>query len=269
MRVLLTNDDGIHAPGLMALNRALCSHHEVHVVAPEVEMSAVGHAITLSSPLRVRRVNREGAFFGHAVSGTPADCVKIAVQELLDKPPDVVLSGINLGANVGVNVLYSGTVSAATEGAFLGIRSAAISLDTLRDPDFRFAGAFARGLISYLCENGLRAGTALNVNIPDRPPSEIAGVAVTRQGVSRFKESFDRRIDPRGNIYYWLTGETPVEPENPDTDGAALKEGWITITPIHFDLTSDEDVARLKARRPPPFQHLPECDQSPPPPNTA
>jgi len=256
MRVLLTNDDGIHAPGLMALYRALRPDHEVHVVAPEVEMSAVGHAITLSSPLRVRRVNREGAFFGHAVSGTPADCVKIAVQELLEAPPDVVLSGINLGANVGVNVLYSGTVSAATEGAFLGIRSAAVSLDALREPDFGFAAAFAGELVRYLCENGLRAGTALNVNIPALPPSEISGVAVTRQGISRFKESFHRRIDPRGNTYYWLSGETPVEPESPDTDGAALKNGWITITPIHFDLTSVEDVERLRARRVPDFRHL-------------
>ena len=249
MEVLLTNDDGIHAPGLMALRRALDPDHRVHVVAPEVEMSAVGHAITLSSPLRVRRVNREGAFFGHAVSGTPADCVKIAVQELLKTPPDVVLSGINLGANVGVNVLYSGTVSAATEGAFLGIRSAAISLDALREPDFRFAASFARELIRYLCENGLREGTALNVNIPSLPPSGIAGVAVTRQGISRFEERFDRRIDPRGNTYYWLSGETPVEPEAPDTDGAALKRGYITITPIHYDLTSREDVDRLRARR--------------------
>ncbi len=256
MRVLLTNDDGIHAPGLLALYMELKEGFEVHVVAPEVEMSAVGHAITLSSPLRVRPVTRSGAFFGYGVSGTPADCVKIAVQELLDSPPDVVLSGINLGANVGVNVLYSGTVSAATEGAFLGIRSAAISLDTLRDPDYRFAAAFAREIIRYLTENGLRPGTALNVNVPALPPSQIAGVSVTRQGISRFKERFDRRIDPRGNAYYWLTGEIPVEPENPDTDGAALKKNYITITPIHYDLTSVEDVERLRARRLPEFRKL-------------
>ncbi len=260
MRVLLTNDDGIHAPGLLALHQELSRDFEVHVVAPEMEMSAVGHAITLSSPLRVRPVWRSGAFFGHAVSGTPADCVKIAVQELLETPPDVVLSGINLGANVGVNVLYSGTVSAATEGAFLGIRSAAVSLDTLRDPDFRLAAAFARELIGYLTENGLRPGTALNVNIPALPPSEIAGVSVTRQGVSRFKERFERRIDPRGNAYYWLSGEIPVEPENPDTDGAALKEKRITITPIHYDLTSVEDVERLRRRRPPTYQGLVEWE---------
>ncbi len=246
MRVLLTNDDGIHAPGLIALYEALAEEHEIHVVAPEVEMSAVGHAITLSSPLRVRSVTRGGRFFGHGVSGTPADCVKIAVQELLDSPPEAVLSGINPGANVGVNVLYSGTVSAATEGAFLGIRSAAISLDTIRDPDFRFAAAFSRELLGYLTENGLRQGTALNVNIPALPPSRISGVVLTRQGVGRFQESFDRRIDPRGNAYYWLTGETPLEEDAPDTDAAALRQGKITITPIHFDLTSEEDLERLK-----------------------
>jgi 5'-nucleotidase len=256
MRVLLTNDDGIHAPGLTALHRALRGAFEIHVVAPEVEMSAVGHAITLSSPLRVRPVWRSGAFFGHAVTGTPADCVKIAVQELMPEPPDVVLSGINLGANVGVNVLYSGTVSAATEGAFLGIRSAAISLDAIRDPDYRFPAAFAREVIRYLTENGVHPGTALNVNVPSVPPSQIAGVSVTRQGVSRFKESFDRRIDPRGNAYYWLSGEIPVEPEAPDTDAAALKENRITITPIHYDLTSVEEVERLRARRPPAFRNL-------------
>ncbi|MFP4036723.1 MAG: 5'/3'-nucleotidase SurE [Desulfobacteraceae bacterium] len=246
MRILLTNDDGIHAPGLLALYEALAGEHEIHVVAPEMEMSAVGHAITLSSPLRVRDVTRKGKFFGHGVSGTPADCVKIAVQELLQAPPDVVLSGINPGSNVGVNVLYSGTVSAATEGAFLGIRSAAVSLDNLRDPDFRFAAAFSKELVRYLAENGLRHGTALNVNIPALPPSQITGVAVTRQGVGRFKESFDRRIDPRGNAYYWLTGETPLEENAPDTDAAALRQGKITITPIHFDLTSEEDLERLK-----------------------
>ena len=130
MRILLTNDDGIHAPGLFALYEVLKSDHEVHIVAPESEMSAVGHAITLNAPLRVQKIYKDGSFFAHAVSGTPADCVKIAVQELLERPPNIILSGINLGANVGVNILYSGTVSAATEEAFLGLRSAAISLAT-------------------------------------------------------------------------------------------------------------------------------------------
>ncbi len=246
MRVLLTNDDGIHAPGLFALYDVLKSDHEVHIVAPETEMSAVGHAITLTSPIRVKAVRKNGLFFGHAVKGTPADCVKIAVQELLDTPPDVVLSGINVGANVGVNILYSGTVSAATEGAFLGIRSAAISLATLKNPDFRFAARFSREIIRFMTECGLRDGTALNVNIPAVPPECIRGVVLARQGTSRFEERFERRNDPRGNLYYWLMGEKFIENGNPENDSVALKQNNITITPIHYDLTCERELKRLQ-----------------------
>lgn len=245
MRILLTNDDGIHAPGLFALYDALKSDHEIHIVAPETEMSAVGHAITLTSPIRVQAVRKNGHFFGHAVKGTPADCVKIAVQELLDAPPDVVLSGINVGANVGVNILYSGTVSAATEGAFLGIRSAAISIAALKDPDFRFAARFSREIIRFMMESALSDGTALNVNIPAVPPEEIKAVVLARQGTSRFQERFDRRSDPRGNIYYWLTGEKFIENGNPHNDSVALKQNHITITPIHYDLTCERELKRL------------------------
>ena len=247
MRILLTNDDGIHAPGLFALYEVLKSDHKVHIVAPESEMSAVGHAITLTSPIMVHDVRKNGTFFGHAVKGTPADCVKIAVQELLDKPPDIVLSGINVGANVGVNILYSGTVSAATEGAFLGIRSAAISLATLRDPDFRFAARFSKEIIRFMMESDLKDGTALNVNIPAVPPEEIAGVCLARQGTSRFEERFERRNDPRGNVYYWLMGEKFIENGNPDNDSVALRQNKITITPIHYDLTSERELERLKS----------------------
>jgi len=246
MRILLTNDDGIYAPGIFALYEALQPEFDVHVVAPESEMSAVGHAITLTSPLRVQEIRKNGAFFGYAVIGTPADCVKIAVQELLDRPPDIVLSGINLGANVGVNILYSGTVSAATEGAFLGIKSAAISLNTRKNPDFRFAARFSKEIIRFMTENHLRGGTALNVNIPALPPEEITGVCITRQGTARFRECFERRNDPRGNTYYWLSGETPVEDKNPDTDSVALKENKITITPVHYDLTCNKELKRLR-----------------------
>jgi 5'-nucleotidase len=245
MRILLTNDDGIHAPGLFALYDALQSDHKVRIVAPETEMSAVGHAITLTSPIRVQEVRKQGRFFGHAVKGTPADCVKIAVQELLDAPPDVVLSGINAGANVGVNILYSGTVSAATEGAFLGIRSAAISVAELKDPDFGFAARFSRQVIRFMMESDLSDGTALNVNIPAVPPDAIRGVVLARQGTSRFKERFDRRNDPRGHVYYWLTGETFIENGNPRNDSVALEQNYITITPIHYDLTCEKELERL------------------------
>lgn len=247
MRILITNDDGIYAPGLLALYEALREDHEVHIVAPESEVSAVGHAITLTSPIRIQTVRRNGRFFGFAVKGTPADCVKIAVQELLESRPDAILSGINVGANVGVNVLYSGTVSAATEGAFLGIRSAAISLDALKEPDFRFAARFSREIIRFMMACRLSDGTALNVNIPGVPPEAIRGVALTRQGISRFGERYDRRTDPRGNVYYWLSGETFIENGNSRHDSVALKENYITITPIHYDLTCDRELERLKA----------------------
>jgi len=246
MRILLTNDDGIHAQGLLALYEALKSEHVLHIVAPESEMSAVGHAITLTSPIMVQAVHKGGTFFGHAVKGTPADCVKIAVQELLNTPPDIVLSGINVGANVGVNILYSGTVSAATEGAFLGIRSAAISLATLKAPDFRFAASFSKEIIRFMIESDLRDGTALNVNIPAVPPEKIRGVCLARQGTSRFEERFERRNDPRGNVYYWLMGEKFIENGNPDNDSVALRQNRITITPIHYDLTSERELARLR-----------------------
>ena len=246
MRILITNDDGIYAPGINALYEALKSDYEVVMVAPESEMSAVGHAITLTLPLRVQEARKNGAFYGYAVTGTPADCVKIAVQKILEEPPDIILSGINLGANVGVNILYSGTVSAATEGAYLGIKSAAISLNTRENPDFRFAAQFSKEIIRMMTENDMQVGTALNVNVPALPPEEIAGVCFTRQGTARFEERFERRNDPRGNTYYWLSGETPVIDPNPDTDAVALEEKKITITPIHYDLTCEQELKRLK-----------------------
>ena len=260
MRILLTNDDGIHAPGLYALYEVLRAEFDLTIVAPESEMSAVGHAITLNLPLRVQHVVRNGAFYGYAVTGTPADCVKIAVKELMGAPPDIIISGINLGRNVGVDILYSGTVSAATEGAFLGCRSAAISLDTRQSPDFRFAAQFSKEIIRFIKDNGVRDGTALNVNIPAVPPEEITGVAITRQGVARFEERFERRNDPRGNVYYWLAGETPLENGGPDTDSQLLKDKKITITPIHYDLTCMDELARLRACTPPRLGHLKRGD---------
>lgn len=248
MKILLTNDDGIHAPGLQALWQALHLDYELLIVAPEAEMSAVGHAITLTSPLRVQEVRKNGVFYGYAVTGTPADCVKIAIQELLEAPPDIILSGINLGANVGVNILYSGTVSAATEGAFLGFPAAAISLATKRkDADFYFAAEFSKEIIRMITESGLSQGTALNVNVPALPPEHIAGIHFTRQGTARFEERFERRTDPRGNVYYWLAGETPIENGYPETDSSSLKENRITITPIQYDLTCEHELKRFRS----------------------
>jgi len=245
MKILLTNDDGILAEGLISLYEELKGDFDLSVVAPEMEMSAVGHAITLSNPLRVRRFKRNGAFFGYAVSGTPADCVKIAIQEILQHTPDMIISGINLGSNVGINLLYSGTVSAATEGAFLGIHSVAISLNTKNDPDFSFPAKFSRQMIKFVTQNSLKQGTALNVNIPALPAHKIKGISFTTQDLVRQRDTYEKRSDPRGNSYYWLASESPVEESIPNTDLKALQENQITITPISFDLTDLKEVKRL------------------------
>ena len=244
--LLLTNDDGIVAPGLYALTQELRKMGEVVVVAPSTEMSAVGHAITLSDPLRVWPYERDGSFYGYAVNGTPADCVKIAYWAILDKRPDVVVSGINLGSNTGINTLYSGTVSAATEGAFLGIPSFAISLTTYQDPDFRYAAKFARKLASILLERGLPKGVCLNVNVPACPEDEIRGVSISRQGQAVFEEKFDKRVDPHGRVYYWLTGQKVDKEKDVDVDEGAIRENMISVTPIHYDLTQYDFLEKLR-----------------------
>jgi 5'-nucleotidase len=219
----------------------------VVVVAPETEQSAVGHAITLTDPLRVKSINRNGAFFGYAVKGTPADCVKLAINELMNPPPDLVVSGINLGANVGINVIYSGTVSAATEGTILGVPAIAVSINTFSDPDFRPAARFTRLLVRQVKEQGLPPHTSLNVNVPAISESKIRGVRVTRQGITRFVEKFDRRIDPRENVYYWQCGSTPPLEEDGDTDASALANDCISITPIQHDLTNYDFLESLRS----------------------
>jgi 5'-nucleotidase len=188
---------------------------------------------------------RNGDFFGLAITGTPADCVKIAVHELLEQKPDIVLSGINPGANVGINILYSGTVSAATEGAFLGIPSIAISLNTKKNPDYAFAARFSRRLIDFVKKNGLNQGIALNVNIPALPEDQIRGISFVPQELARHRDKYEKRNDPRGDAYYWLAYEKPVEERISESDSKALGENRITITPISFDLTNPEEMKRL------------------------
>ncbi|HUH66342.1 MAG TPA: 5'/3'-nucleotidase SurE [Syntrophales bacterium] len=248
MRFLLTNDDGIYARGLAALYQELSKDADCLIVAPEVEQSAVGHAITLFRPLMVRAARKDGNFIGYAVKGTPADCVKIGIKELSDKPVDLVVSGINLGANVGTNVIYSGTVSAATEGIIMGIPSMAVSLDAHRNADFSFAARFARKAAGFILKNPMK-NVALNINIPAIPEEEIKGVAVARQGRARLIESFEKRVDPRENIYYWLAGETQFsDGEESDSDACALRHGMISITPIYYDLTKHDLLAELSEK---------------------
>jgi 5'-nucleotidase len=246
VNLLLTNDDGIYARGLSALREELSKDANCLVVAPETEQSAVGHAITISRPLMVRRAKKNGSFWGFAVSGTPADCVKIGVRELAEKPIDLVVSGINLGANVGINVIYSGTVSAATEGAILGVPSMAISLDTHRDADFSFAARFARRMVQFMIRTYPLGSIPLNINIPAIPEKDIKGIAVVKQGRARLMENYEKRVDPRDNIYYWLAGETQLpEKEDLDSDACSLRKGMITITPIYYDLTRHDALASL------------------------
>ena len=246
MRILIANDDGIHAPGILALYEAVKDLGEVHVVAPGEESSAVGHAITLSNPIKTSRVLRNGEFFGYAVGGTPADCVKLAVCALMTEPPDLLISGINLGSNAGISVIYSGTVSAATEGTILDIPSIAISLHTYKDPIWDTPARIARQLAIKVGEEGLPPDTLLNVNVPNLPYEELKGYAVTRMGRSRFVETFDRRTDPRGNVYYWMDGYLEQLGDIRGTDVEALDQGFVSLTPIWFDLTHNESMARVK-----------------------
>jgi 5'-nucleotidase len=237
MRILLTNDDGIYARGLSALYEELSQEAECLIVAPEIEQSAVGHAITIFRPLMVRRATKNGKFLGYAVYGTPADCVKIGIKELAEKPVDMVVSGINRGSNAGINVLYSGTVSAATEAAIMGIPAIAISLDTHKEADFTYAARFARKMVRLIINNPIIKSSAINVNIPCLPSGQIKGVVVVRQGKSNIIETFEKRVDPRENTYYWISGNSVSGNEAKDTDVTALAAGFITITPIQYDLT--------------------------------
>jgi len=245
--ILLTNDDGIAAPGIFALHQELRRIAKVTVIAPYTERSAVGHAITIADPLRVWPYEKNGGLFGHAVKGTPADCVKLGYWALMEHKPDLVVSGINLGPNTGINTIYSGTVSAATEGSFLGVPSFAVSLATYRSPDFRYAARFARKLALRLLHKGLPRGIYLNVNVPACPEKDVRGVAVTRQGMALYHEEFDKRTDPNGRTYFWLTGQKVNKESELDVDDGAVQSNYVAITPVHYDLTKYEFMDTLKS----------------------
>lgn len=245
MRILLTNDDGIYAKGIEVLAARLRTIAHVTVVAPDHERSAAGHAITLWDPLRVAAVERNGTFFGYAVDGTPADCVKIAVRRLMKRKPDLVISGINLGPNTGTNVIYSGTVSAALEGAVLGIPSIAISLATFRQPRFRVAANVASMLCQKLFALHLPHQVVLNVNVPNRPFKQLKGIRVTHQSHARWSEAFDQRRDPRGVAYYWLRGGRRQIDPDVRSDEWAVRHGYVSVTPISTDLTSYKHLEAL------------------------
>jgi 5'-nucleotidase len=247
--ILVSNDDGYDSPGILALVSALRRLGDVVVIAPATQQSAVGHAITVQQPLRARPIQRGRNFQGWAVEGTPADSVKLGVTTLLDRKPDLVVSGINHGMNTSINVIYSGTVSAATEGAILGIPAIAIShASHALDSDLRGAASFARVIAGEVLKRGLPQGTLLNVNVPNIPPEDIAGVRITKQGKSSWDDGFEGRMDPVGRAYYWLVG-TYVWDEDPLVDDTALRGNFISVTPLHYNLTDEELFKTMQSWR--------------------
>jgi 5'-nucleotidase len=242
MRILLSNDDGILAPGILAMYNALAADAEVHVVAPASVQSASAHAITIRHPLICQRVHVGGRFYGTSVEGSPADCVKLAIRSLLPDRPHLVVSGINAGANVGIHVLYSGTVAAAAEGALLGCPAVAVSLEFADEMDFERAGRIARSVIDRIVELGLCAGQLYNVNIPALKPGWPRGIRVAPQSTLGLVEQFERRSDPNKRDYYWLSGTFGDMADEQGTDLYYLREGYVVVTPLHFDLTH---VSRL------------------------
>ncbi len=233
--ILVCNDDGIFSPGIKALAEVASEFGEVVVVAPDRQQSAVGHAITMSVPLRANEMTVAKKYKGFAVNGTPADCVKLAHGNLLDRKPDLVLSGINHGSNAGINILYSGTVSAATEGTILGYPSIAVSCTAYPEQaDLKGAQEAARRVVKFVLDKGLPKGVTLNVNAPE---GEFKGIQWSRMADSRYVEEYEDRVDPFNRAYYWLTGQFELLDEGNDSDIHILNEGNATVTPIQYDLT--------------------------------
>ena len=241
MHILLTNDDGIDALGINKLRKALSSLGKLTVVAPDRERSATGHGITIHKPLRVHKMNYDDCT-AYAVTGTPADCVKFALEELMDEPPDIIVSGINSGANLGTDVLYSGTVSAAIEGVIAGFPSIAVSLALKEKRNYDQAAQVACKVVNKVIKKGLPEETILNVNVPDIENIDSIDFEITRLGIRRYKDSIEKRVDPRGYEYYWIAGQiTDIECNRNEqicTDISAIAQNKVSITPIHLDLTS-------------------------------
>lgn len=246
VKILLTNDDGVHAPGLSALYDELLRIGDVDVVAPKMEQSGVGLSVTYMHPLMVDDVQRDGRRWAWAVHGSPADCVKLGMLEFCTPKPDLVVSGVNSGANVGINVLYSGTVAGAIEGAFYGVPSVAVSHYIGAPPDYHRASRLAVGLIEQLAARGLQPGELWNLNVPENRAGWPRGVKVTSLSVRRDVDLMERRLDPRGRPYFW-SGLDPLENHQMDagTDVRELADGFVTLTPLNFDMTRHDVVSDL------------------------
>lgn len=251
MRILISNDDGIHATGIRTLAQRLAADHDVYVVAPDRERSAAGHSLTLHHPLRVDEMDLgyDNNIKAWATNGTPGDCVKLALSALLvDEPPDLLISGINNGPNLGADILYSGTVSAAMEGAVLGCPAIAVSLcDPEYDSaDFSYAANFIAKFVPRIAEISFPKKTILNINVPTVNSSGIAGIQVTKLGTRMYTDKYEKRVDPRGKVYYWLAGELIDSEEDEASDVTAIKNNKISITPITFEMTHKSIMPELE-----------------------
>jgi len=249
MRILMTNDDGIYAPGFRALMAEMRKLGEVLAVAPATEQSAAGHSVTIFSPIVATEVaDEKGEMLGWAVEGRPADCVKLALRMLLPWSPDLVVSGLNAGSNAGINVLYSGTVGAAVEGAFFRKTSIACSLEMppVGRPDFLQGASFARQMVERILAGNPEEGSLFNVNIPDLSQGAPRGVTVLPQNTASYVEWYDKRVDPRGRVYFWIGPDFNCPTPNPDTDVTALAERLITVTPLQFNLTRHDQIGTMQ-----------------------
>jgi len=241
--ILVTNDDGIHAPGLQLLYRQIQQLGKATIIAPEHDNSAVSHSLTMNRPLHVRELEENV----YTINGTPTDCMTIGIGKLLDQKPDLVVSGINPGPNLGDDVSYSGTVSAAIEATMLGIPSVAISLAAESEPlHYETAAAFIVRLAKLILEQGLPRDTLLNVNVPNTTPDRVAGVAFTRRGRRLYEDAIKETHDPWGRKHYWIGGGTPSFDAGEDTDSAAIRANRISITPMHLDPTNYEALKHLQ-----------------------
>ena len=251
MKILISNDDGIAANGIRALTETLSKEHEVYVVAPDRERSAAGHSLTLHTPLRVEELEetKTGAKRTWVTTGTPGDCVKIAINAILspEEIPDLVISGINHGPNLGSDILYSGTVSCAMEGAMMGIPSIAVSLASMQSDyeDFIYPAQFVNALLHKLKDFQFPPKSILNVNIPALDEDDIAGVAITEIDKKMFTDNYEKRVDPRGKVYYWMAGELISESTNAKTDIAAVRNNKISITPVTYEMTKESVMSDL------------------------
>lgn len=247
--ILVTNDDGITAPGIRALIEMMKDLGDVYVVAPDSPQSGKGHAITIDSTLHVEQMSlKNGADKEWSCSGTPVDCVKIACDKILPRRPDLCVSGINHGSNSSINVIYSGTMSAAVEAGIEGVPSIGFSLcDFSYHADFFAAQKFIKQIAKEVLNNGLPTGTVLNVNIPKQTEEELKGIKICRQANAKWDEEFEERKDPRGRDYYWLTGKFVNMDNGQDTDEWALENGYISVVPVQFDLTAYKSIDVLKS----------------------